>query len=252
MKRFIKAWRERGAAAVPVPPAAETLAADALCALPAALPVADARRVMVLAPHPDDETIGCGGLLLQLAAARVPTRVVLVSDGAGAGGLPPGADEVRYAEFRAALARLGQPDQVWLRLPDGALAEAPTLAACIEAEVRGFQPHWLLAPAADDLHRDHRAVAEAARRAACAVGAVDWLLHYETWAPLALTHVLDITAELPAKLQALRCHETALACGNYLPAAEGLARYRALMLGHPVPEGAAEGYRCRERSTEFR
>ena len=68
-------------------------------------------RTVVLAPHPDDESLGCGGLLARLAAHGVPARVVVVTDGAqshpGSAAYPPERlRALREAEARAAVAAL--------------------------------------------------------------------------------------------------------------------------------------------------
>lgn len=209
-----------------------------LCALPPALPLHAARRVLVLAPHPDDETIGCGGLLAQLAALGVPAKVLLVSDGSGAGALQAGAAETRQHEFRAALQRLGGMDCELLGLPDGALEQVADLPAQLRRVIQAFAPNWVFGPSARDPHRDHRAVAAALAQVLPDCAEVQAAWSYETWAALPASHVLDIGAELPLKLAALAEHRTALACGNYLQAAEGLARYRSLLLGGPQAQAA--------------
>ncbi|WP_088285358.1 PIG-L family deacetylase [Ideonella sp. A 288] len=232
----------------PAPAQAAGLAADApLCVLPQPLPLAEARRVLVFAPHPDDESIGCGGALALLSQAGAAVRVVLVSDGSGAGGLPPGAGEVRQQEFRDALTRLGVADAVLLGLPDGALSEQPGLDAALAAQVNDFGPDWVLCPSRVDLHRDHRVVAAAARRAALSHAGVQRLCEYETWSTLPITHALDIGAVIDTKLDALGRHRTALACGAYVEATAGLARHRGLLLG----VAHAEGYLCTGRDRQF-
>lgn len=214
----------------------------------APLPLAHARRVMVLAPHPDDECIGCGGLIVALRRRGVPVKVVLVSDGGGAGGLPPEAAAIRQREFDAALAQLGVVEQDKLGFIDGQLHAAEGLHGAVAAVVRGWSPNWLLAPTSADAHRDHRAVARAARAAAQAAATVEQLLEYEISTPVPASHVLDIAEFLPIKLRALAEHATALAHGRYVEAAEGLARYRALQLAAPRPGAAAEAYLLLERT----
>lgn len=243
MKRSIAAWleRRRGGAA-----------ASALCTLPQVLPWQEARRALVFAPHPDDECIGCGGLIVRLAQAGVPVRVVLVTDGSGAGGLPPGAAASRQQEFRAALRRLGVVDHRELGFPDGGLEPAPALFDAVAAEVRDFAPDWLVGPSSADAHRDHRCVAEAVRRAAWRCPGVECVLEYEIWGPLPATHVLDITEQLPTKRAALAEHVTALAQMDYGEACVGMARYRGLLLPAPQPGAAAEAYLCTGRETRFR
>ncbi len=209
-----------------------------LCALPLPLPLEAARRVLVLAPHPDDESIGCGGLLVKLAARGVPTRVLLVSDGSGAGELPPGTAEARQQEFRAALQVLGGLESELLGLPDGALERVPDLPAQLRRAIEAFAPDWVFGPSARDPHRDHRAVAAALARVLPDCSSVQAAWSYETWTALPASHVLDIGAELPTKLAALRAHRTALVYGNYLQATEGLARYRSLLLGRADAQAA--------------
>lgn len=55
------------------------------CPLPRPLDLTLARKVLVFSPHPDDETLGCGGTLARLAQ-MCPVKVALVTDGSGAGG----------------------------------------------------------------------------------------------------------------------------------------------------------------------
>lgn len=262
MKRFIEAWRRarapEGGASAPARPdediefrrMAQAIDESELCPLPARLDLTGLTRVMALVPHPDDESIGCGGALARLTRAGVAVRVVLVSDGSGAGGLPAGAGLVRQQEFVAALGVLGVRDHAMLGFPDGGLRLDAALRQAIAREVEAFAPEWLLCPSGADLHRDHRVVWAAAREAARASPSVQRLCEYEVWAPLPLTHVLDIGSVLQAKLDALACHRTALACGNYLEASAGLSRYRGLLLGEPGP-AAAEGYLCSDRASGF-
>jgi LmbE family N-acetylglucosaminyl deacetylase len=120
--------------------AALGLAALASCtaARPGVVPVAPlalpaAARVMVFAPHPDDETIAVGGMLARLAAAGTPVRVVFVTDGDGYPGALPEAErsvaayrafgQRRMDEARAALGRLGlrRDDARFLGFPDAGL-----------------------------------------------------------------------------------------------------------------------------------
>lgn len=128
--------------------------------------------LLVLAPHFDDEVLGCGGLVAGLEdKARV--RVVVVCDGRGSAGLgrpapAPGAPDIgalRAAETRAALALLGVPGQAVSELgfPDGTLsARGPELAAALERVMEEVKPRWVLAPFRFDRHPDHMALARAA------------------------------------------------------------------------------------------
>src|SRR5256885_127055 len=89
-------------------------------------------RLLVLAPHPDDEVIGCGGLVaLHLREGR-PVHVVVCTDGAQAG---DGAQ--REAESRTALAMLGDATIEFLRFPDRELENAGELDARHAAATAG-------------------------------------------------------------------------------------------------------------------
>lgn len=139
-------------------------------------------RVVVVAPHPDDEVLGVGGLLALLAAAGTQVHLIAVTDGEASnpgGSVAPQELAVRRVEeTRVALAALGVPARVErLALPDGGAAglEQPVLEALEPA--RGS---WLLGPWEHDGHPDHDAVGRACRRAATSGGAR--LLAYPVWA----------------------------------------------------------------------
>ena len=83
------------------------------------------RPLLIVAPHPDDETLGAGGLLSAWAGRGLPVTVLSVSDGETACPEVPELAEIRHAELTRALRALGfEPDQadvIRLGLPDGKL-----------------------------------------------------------------------------------------------------------------------------------
>src|SRR6201996_6999673 len=88
--------------------------------------IADCPGMTIVAPHPDDETLGMGGTLATLCAAGIDVQVVSVSDG---GAAQPGLEAqgraqletVRRAELRRAMALLGTREPIRLGMPDGEL-----------------------------------------------------------------------------------------------------------------------------------
>ncbi|MDF2554652.1 MAG: hypothetical protein K0R60_547 [Microbacterium sp.] len=129
----------------------------------------EAERVIVLAAHPDDETLGAGGLLRRAATAGSDVTVVLVTDGEGSHPDDPDPARVataRRAEFVAALGALAPRAAVeFLGVPDGGVREARhDVAAAVAALLRRGQPGrtLLVAPWWGDGHRDHRVLGEIA------------------------------------------------------------------------------------------
>lgn len=213
--------------------------------MPLPLNPAEIKRALVLVPHPDDEAIGCGGLLIQLAQLGIAVRVVLVSDGSGAGGLPEGAAAVRFQEFLASLQVLGAciSHEAW-NLPDGGLIDCPmAMDSLLTESLANFEPSVLIAPWLYDLHPDHATVGQLAVRAHQQLKFNQGVLFYEVWSPLPANRFLNINAVFQTKLAALKCHATALECGSYDRAVEGLAAYRSLFAGKLAAQGEyAEAY----------
>ena len=140
-----------------------------MAARPISLP---AGPVLVLAPHYDDEILGCGACLAGLKD-KSAVRVAVACDGRGTPGLHPdstvpGAPDigaVRAAESRAALAVLGIPASAVedLRFPDGSLtAQRAELRLALERLVEETRPAAVFAPFRFDRHPDHIALSRAA------------------------------------------------------------------------------------------
>jgi N-acetylglucosamine malate deacetylase 1 len=205
--------------------------------LPERLDCAGVQRVLVIAPHPDDESLGCGGTLAQLAPS-CDIHVLLVTNGDGGGELPPGTSETRKREMDNAVRALGIAHPVMhLDEPDGKFADSPRFRTALAELVARLRPQWVFLPWLHDSHADHARIAHASSEV-LARSAVDKLLYYEAWVPVPATHVNDITATLAAKERAIGCHETALRHGNYRHAIVGLNAYRGLYLGGSNPSWA--------------
>lgn len=149
---------------------------------------ASVRSALVVAPHPDDETLGCGAAILRKVAAGTPVTVAVVTDGRHShrtSHLTPDAlAELRRAEMHEAAHRLGLgPDAVrWLGVTDGTVpARESDLAARLAGLIAELRPDDVYATAADDGHGDHAAAGRAARAAVRATDGRVRLLEYPVW-----------------------------------------------------------------------
>jgi LmbE family N-acetylglucosaminyl deacetylase len=129
-----------------------------------------ARRVLVVAPHPDDEVIAAWGLMRRLLRAGARVEVLVATDGGASHPESrtwprPRLVAERRRETRRALRALGiAPDRIgFLDLPDGSLLDSPDLvrAPLSRAVRRRRSPQLIVGPMPDDAHGDHRAVAHA-------------------------------------------------------------------------------------------
>jgi LmbE family N-acetylglucosaminyl deacetylase len=142
--------------------------------------------LIVVAPHPDDEVLGCGGLIHRKVRAGAHVEIVIVSDGRTSHRRFVGEEELvrrRAAEAREAAARLGvAPEAVTvLGFPDGDLFHH--LADVTSALQRIFlsrPPAEIALPHRDEPPADHRAAWKATRAAACLLPRVR-LLEYGVW-----------------------------------------------------------------------
>lgn len=125
---------------------------------------------LVVAPHPDDETIGAGMLISKLVRGRVNVNVVIVTDGAASHAASPlwpkrRLISARKRESRRALLRQGVPaGRVrFLDLADGTLSGQPkSCARTVRQVVARFRHLGLIVgPAETDAHPDHREIARA-------------------------------------------------------------------------------------------
>jgi LmbE family N-acetylglucosaminyl deacetylase len=186
---------------------------------------------LVIAPHPDDETLGCGGLLAAKAQAGHEVRVVFVTDGSGSHPRhpllqPEELARLRRAEALAALGELGVPaaHAHFLEAGDGSLGRldpgaAAELTRRIGDLIRAFGPAEVLTTWEKDGSTEHAAAARLTREALAAAGG-GRLLEYPIWAwwnPLRLRRRLVRGADnlflplgplLPVKRRALARHRS--------------------------------------------
>lgn len=206
------------------------------------------RSALVLAPHPDDETLGCGATILRKVAHGTQVTVAVLTDGSGSHHSPTIRPDrltaLRHAEMAEAARRLHLPGGAvrWGGFRDGELASFEDEAVgFIAGLITELQPEEVYATSAEEPHPDHAALGRAARRAVAAVAGVT-LLEYPVWLwgawPLqagdrigsgldAAAIVLGRRAQrvrseeyASAKLHALDAHNTQLRRPSFVPADE--------------------------------
>lgn len=198
-----------------------------------------ANRVVVLAPHADDDVLGLGGALALHARRGADVRVLVAFDGRL--GLAAGVDpRVRRDEARAAGHELGVAHYDFWDYPEGHEPTATELDAAGERLARYLgecAPDVVYAPWLGEAHVDHRALARAFERALAAgpsgggPALADRAFGYEVWSACAAEFALDVTDVWGVKLAALQKHVSQLAAGGLVALAERNARRAGLRLG---------------------
>jgi N-acetylglucosamine malate deacetylase 1 len=193
-------------------------------------------KILVIAPHPDDESIGCGGAVsLHVQRGDAVMAVFLTSGELGLKQLGrEAAWDIREAEARRACKVLGVSELQFLRLPDWTMGDDLTGAATELAPLVGrLDPELIYLPHPNEWHPDHRASLPTLRAAIelCG-GPCPPLRGYEVWTPVAeYQHVENITDVMTRKLRAVRKHASQVKDWDYVRAVRGLNEYRGAMAG---------------------
>jgi LmbE family N-acetylglucosaminyl deacetylase len=204
-------------------------------------------RVLVVAPHPDDEAFGCGGAIAGHARAGDDVRAIFLTSGEAGGHGSPADDTAprREREARAAAEILGIKAVDFWRLPDGRVRAGQDMVERLRAELRRWRPTRVYVTHAREQHSDHRAAARAVERALSGFGRPPEVWRYEVWTPITrIDALVDISDHIDVKLAALRAHASQCAVLRFDESALGLARYRGEM--HSWPGGPyAEAFEMR-------
>ncbi len=207
-------------------------------------------RVLCLAAHPDDETLGAGGTLLKHRAAGDETALVVAT----VAFTPTWSESTirrKREECDRAAAMLGISRVRYLDFRTMHLNALPAieLNGKVEAAIREFDPHVLYAPPCDDLNQDHAALFNAANVAARHTGGGSLHTFYSYEIPTttrfnvgsrwqANTWV-DISEHVEAKLAAMEAYETELRDPPHprsLASIRAFARERGAAMGLPYAE----------------
>lgn len=209
---------------------------------------------LVLAPHADDETLGCGGVIALKRKAGTDVTIAIATDGSASHGrektvatTPEGLIALRETETRAACEILGAPSEHvrFMQFQDSKLEEnIPALGRAIAEMIAETQPSEVYVCAQRDGHPDHVALAKAARLAMNDAANTDrvlyeypvWSFNFRSWRDVGKTNTVgflhgcsdmiatvrrwpmvsvNIAGVVATKRRALAAHKSQL--GSYAP-----------------------------------
>ena len=207
-------------------------------------------KILCIAPHADDETLGCGGLISKLRKANLEVLIFVVT-GPGEGMHPIFKEDtwnqVR-SEFKLAIKELGHPKYDFGNLPAAMLDHLETykINNTISEIIKSYKPNVILIPSKNDLHKDHKIINYATRVASRPYlesnKNIKLILEYETLSEtniyqldiqdiFAPNFYVDISNTLENKLTAFKKYKSQIQLLNQPRSIESiktLARYRGM------------------------
>lgn len=195
-----------------------------------------AHKVLVLAPHPDDEAIGCGGTIALYSSIGAEVYLALISSGENIvvefeGDID--IAETRRRESEASAQILGIKKIHLLGFPDGQLTlHKDGIEEKLRKIIHEINPDIIFAPSPFDYHDDHRSVSEVAIRF-LTEGCVFKTAFYEVYGTIRFNTLVDISSVLTIKENAIRSYYYSLykKPDIYCEAIKGFNRFRTFYTG---------------------
>jgi len=197
---------------------------------------------LIIAPHPDDESIGCGGSIIKHVNSGSHVRVIFITDG------DKGDFEKRFTDDYPRIRRgcaekameiLGVKDYEFWGYKDREVeVSIKEITERLKQRIKDTSASLLYLPSPYEVHPDHRSIAMAGQRIFDETGIT--ILFYEVIVSLYPNLLVDITLEMGKKREAILSYHTELYYNDYLSKIEGLNRFRTITL----PKGIkfAEGF----------
>jgi LmbE family N-acetylglucosaminyl deacetylase len=190
--------------------------------------------VVVLAPHPDDDVLGCGGTLIKHRKSGHAISSIYLTDGSlGDPSFPDKSDliEAREKESQKAATIIGISRCEFLREKDQELKSTDNVIKRVGALLEEINPDLVYIPFFLDNHPDHistnaifyRVVQNSKVKFKCCF--------YETWTPLFPNILVDISDEMDLKITAIEEFKTQLKQFDYVRISKGLNSYRSMLFG---------------------
>jgi len=199
----------------------------------ASLPTGD---VLIIAPHPDDEVIGCGGAIALHSQRGDNVTVVQLTDGArGGDGKCSGSElaDVRNKEAETAGKILGVKKVISLGYEDGKLLPDPATVDSVHLLVKALKPAAIYCPSSFEIHPDHIAALFIALNLLERDGDLFSLFMYEVNEVMTPGFIIDITPVKEKKDQALACFESQIRLNDVRDKSMSGARWRTANVDLP-------------------
>lgn len=198
-------------------------------------------RILVLSPHPDDESLGCGGTLRKHIVEGDSVLVIFLTSGERGGhGMPPDETKcVREGEAREAAGILGHESFEFWHVPNGKLKVTPEIVKHLRLKLNEWKPDYIYVTHESEMHPEHRAAARIVRSALAnglSSNIKPVVLMYEVWTPLQkMDQIEDISPYIEIKRRAIQAHKSQCSVMKFDEAIIALNRYRGEM--HSWPGG---------------
>jgi len=204
-------------------------------------------RILVVAPHHDDEAIGCGGVIHALAAREKHVKCIWIFSPLE--GVDSPAGQKRLEEAATATELLGISSNQSLERTCRSSVTVDQVSWDLVSAIRDFRPSIVLTPHPDDRDREHRLTCAATREAIWLSSSnhrpelgvpapdVQLVLGYEVWTPINQPQLtIDVSNHIEVKCSAIEAYSSQKEIADFRAAAEGLARYRGALSGVPYAE----------------
>ena len=196
-------------------------------------------KILVLAPHPDDESIGCGGALIKHIANKDQVKIIFLTNGelGFEKNFKPSTEEkknlakIREAEASQACRFLGVEDQTYLRYHDSKLEGSKSLNNFLVQTLRDYKPDIIYIPSILEPPSDHSICGKILIEALDSLDINPKIIQYEIWAPLFANLYLNIDDVIDKKIELIKIYKTQIKARNFIDSIRGLACYRGMIYG---------------------
>ncbi len=180
-------------------------------------------RVLVLAPHIDDDVIGCGGTLARHAESGDEVAALYFADCTD--------ERIKEAQAAARVIGIGKLEFLDCTSKSKNLDRQKGAGQKLKKLLDEYRPHTVYLPSLFDRHNDHLALNHILANLYRENRYGFTVCAYEVWTPLVPNLVMDISSTFEKKTRALSEYKSQLGANNWVDAAAALNRYRAVVSG---------------------
>jgi LmbE family N-acetylglucosaminyl deacetylase len=185
-----------------------------------------AQNIMILAPHQDDEVLGCGGTILRYLEYGAEVEIVYITDGRY--GAADSKNGIRRAEAQEAWERFNV-NQIFLDYEDSHISEEAIQK--IKELLQEFKPEIVFTPWPLDNHPDHKNTSLFLEKALNDIPSYNlYICMYEALYPLYANRIVNITKQYDRKIEILSKFKSQLGYLNLIEITKELSSLRAALL----------------------